>query len=528
MFAHDKKTSVRPAVQGKPNRTGLPDRLKSGVESLSGVSLDSIRVHYNSPEPAQLQAWAYARGTEIHIASGQEQHLPHEAWHAAQQLQGRVPPTARSMGAAVNDDPALEREADIMGRRAAQHQGGARSGISPRAAGRAVPSVAQLVKYGPAGSTGQYFSMDSFSFYFQRITTIENSSWELIKGICFNRIRDERRKLPEAEGVTDDELLVDDAVKTIMEKIEKELPLLEELFRLYWELAQAKFAGASPAQGGEAPQAAAQAAAAAPRKRWFRKDGSLTDSAATFVEDYKAVLEKSGLIARYQAAIANELNVREYGGSTETPLYHYDREYHMSPKFAQTPDQDAEKNIVLYRAMTSAEYHYLQTYLDQFKSQVDAIYKDTPVDNKIAEGKGKSPIAEINALYNQYKTALMALFTGLPKNVLPIGAHVGDIEQVIKGYLHRAGEDERVVVKFIMKKKRKGKLGNFIQQLNEPEGGGEGTSYISKDRHIDDKIGAKSEDAGNFSLNVGDTKWASFMFLYFVDKIEVLNPGAVK
>ena len=121
MFAHDRKTSVRPAVQGKPNRTGLPARLKSSVESLSGVSLDSIRVHYNSPEPAQLQAWAYARGTEIHIASGQEQHLPHEAWHAAQQLQGRVPPTTRSMGAAVNDDPALEREADIMGRRAARH-----------------------------------------------------------------------------------------------------------------------------------------------------------------------------------------------------------------------------------------------------------------------------------------------------------------------------------------------------------------------------------------------------------------------
>lgn len=524
MFAHDKKTSVRPTVQSKPNRTGLPDRLKSGVESLSGVSLDSIRVHYNSPEPAQLQAWAYARGTEIHIASGQEQHLPHEAWHAAQQLQGRVPPTARSMGAAVNDDPALEREADIMGRRAAQYQGGARSGISPRAAGRAVPSVAQLVKYGPAGSTGQYFSMDSFSFYFQRITTIENSSWELIKGICFNRIRDERRKLPEAEGVTDDELLVDDAVKTIMEKIEKELPLLEELFRLYWELAQFKFAGTSPAQGGEAPQAAAQAAAAAPRKRWFRKDGSLTDSAATFVEDYKAVLEKSGLIARYQAAIANELNVREYGGSTETPLYHYDRAYHMSPKFAQTPDQDAGKNIVLYRAMKPEEYTYLKEYIDHFKSKVDKIYDTTPVGNTPAQGDKKSPIKKINDLYNEFT----GKFSGRRGTILPIGAHVGDIEQVIKGYLHRAGEDERVVVKFIMKKKRKGKLGNFIQQLNEPEGGGEGTSYISKDRHIDDKIGAKSEDAGNFSLNVGDTKWASFMFLYFVDKIEVLNPGAVK
>src|SRR5215470_10506123 len=29
-----------------PNRTGLPDQLKSGVESLSGVSLDNVKVHY--------------------------------------------------------------------------------------------------------------------------------------------------------------------------------------------------------------------------------------------------------------------------------------------------------------------------------------------------------------------------------------------------------------------------------------------------------------------------------------------------
>lgn len=31
-----------------PNRTGLPDTLKSGVEALSGFSLDDVRVHYNS------------------------------------------------------------------------------------------------------------------------------------------------------------------------------------------------------------------------------------------------------------------------------------------------------------------------------------------------------------------------------------------------------------------------------------------------------------------------------------------------
>jgi len=63
----------------KINNTGLPDQLKSGIESLSGMSMDHVRVHYNSDKPAQLQAHAYAQGSEIHLGSGQERHLPHEA-----------------------------------------------------------------------------------------------------------------------------------------------------------------------------------------------------------------------------------------------------------------------------------------------------------------------------------------------------------------------------------------------------------------------------------------------------------------
>lgn len=102
-----------------PNRTGLPDQLKAGVENLSGHSMDDVRVHYNSARPAQLQAFAYAQGTDIHVAPGQEKHLPHEAWHVAQQKQGRVRPTIqRKPGIAVNDDAGLEREADVMGARA--------------------------------------------------------------------------------------------------------------------------------------------------------------------------------------------------------------------------------------------------------------------------------------------------------------------------------------------------------------------------------------------------------------------------
>lgn len=110
-----------PAVQKEENNTGLPDNLKSGAEQMSGQSLDDVKVHYNSSKPADIQAHAYTQGTDIHVAGGQEQHLPHETWHAVQQKQGRVQPTTQLAGGVpVNDDPKLEEEADLMGGKAAQ------------------------------------------------------------------------------------------------------------------------------------------------------------------------------------------------------------------------------------------------------------------------------------------------------------------------------------------------------------------------------------------------------------------------
>ena len=111
----------RPIIQKKANNTGLPDNLKSGIENLSGHAMDDVKVHYNSDKPAQLNAHAYAQGSEIHLASGQEKHLPHEAWHVVQQKQGRVKPTMQMKGKInVNDDKGLEREADLMGLKSIQ------------------------------------------------------------------------------------------------------------------------------------------------------------------------------------------------------------------------------------------------------------------------------------------------------------------------------------------------------------------------------------------------------------------------
>ena len=103
------------------NDTGLPDRLKAGIESLSGISLNDVRVHYNSPKPARMHAWAYTQGTEIHIGPHQEKHLSHEAWHVVQQKQGRVQPTLKARDVAINDDKVLENEASVMGEHAVRH-----------------------------------------------------------------------------------------------------------------------------------------------------------------------------------------------------------------------------------------------------------------------------------------------------------------------------------------------------------------------------------------------------------------------
>ncbi|GAB3255371.1 eCIS core domain-containing protein [Chitinimonas naiadis] len=117
---HQPAVTQRAAPAGGPN--GLPDGLRAGIEEISGMAMDGVQVHYNSPKPAQLQAHAYAQGNDIHLGPGQEQHLPHEAWHVVQQRQGRVTANMQHKGITINDDASLEREADVMGAQALQRR----------------------------------------------------------------------------------------------------------------------------------------------------------------------------------------------------------------------------------------------------------------------------------------------------------------------------------------------------------------------------------------------------------------------
>lgn len=112
--------ATTPVRRSSSGSGGLPDGLRANMQAMSGIDLSDVRVNYNSDKPQQVGAHAYAQGTDIHLAPGQEKHLPHEAWHTVQQAQGRVRPThqLKSSGVAINDDAGLEKEADVMGAKA--------------------------------------------------------------------------------------------------------------------------------------------------------------------------------------------------------------------------------------------------------------------------------------------------------------------------------------------------------------------------------------------------------------------------
>jgi hypothetical protein len=82
----DQTASAVPTAQ---STASLPESLKS---ALSGLTEGAVTVHYNSAKPARLKAYAYAQDSVIHVGPGQQ-----------------------APGVAVNEDRALELEADKLG-----------------------------------------------------------------------------------------------------------------------------------------------------------------------------------------------------------------------------------------------------------------------------------------------------------------------------------------------------------------------------------------------------------------------------
>lgn len=115
-------------IQGKfENKTGIPTEVKQRMEDSFSADFSSVRVHPDSTKAPEVGALAFTQGTDIHFAPGQfkpdtsagRQLLGHELTHVVQQSKGLVQPTGEINGLPVNDNVALEHEADVQGLKAA-------------------------------------------------------------------------------------------------------------------------------------------------------------------------------------------------------------------------------------------------------------------------------------------------------------------------------------------------------------------------------------------------------------------------
>jgi hypothetical protein len=112
------KTSQQFAAP-KRNIPSLQADLNSSVQTSTGISIDTDNVHYDPSKPARVNASAYAQSNDIYLVTSQEKRLPREAWHVVQQAQNTAGPTLQMTAEIpVNDDEALEHEADEMGAKA--------------------------------------------------------------------------------------------------------------------------------------------------------------------------------------------------------------------------------------------------------------------------------------------------------------------------------------------------------------------------------------------------------------------------
>jgi hypothetical protein len=103
------------------------------------TDFSNIKFIKNDETATQIKALAYTQGNDVHFAPGQynpgsqkgQELLGHELSHVVQQREGRVKPTNKQQssyakasevneGMPVNNEPALEKEADEQGRYAAQ------------------------------------------------------------------------------------------------------------------------------------------------------------------------------------------------------------------------------------------------------------------------------------------------------------------------------------------------------------------------------------------------------------------------
>jgi hypothetical protein len=107
------------------NGRPLDDGIRAQMESFFNASFSGVRVH-EGPAAQAMGALAFTLGEDLHFAPGLYaptsregvELLGHELTHVVQQRDGRAA-NPYGQGVAIVQDPALEAEADLMGRRVA-------------------------------------------------------------------------------------------------------------------------------------------------------------------------------------------------------------------------------------------------------------------------------------------------------------------------------------------------------------------------------------------------------------------------
>ena len=125
-------TEAAPAPTGTGSQ--LPGPLQAKMDGAFNFDFSAVRVH-EGDQAAAMGAVAYTQGADLHFSRGQydpgsrsgQELIGHELAHVVQQSEGRVPATRQFKGVDLNDDSALEHEADAWGARAAAGEPVARS-----------------------------------------------------------------------------------------------------------------------------------------------------------------------------------------------------------------------------------------------------------------------------------------------------------------------------------------------------------------------------------------------------------------
>lgn len=153
-------TSEAPSPPASQSSSGgLSAELVNGFQASTGHDLSDVKVHRNSGKPKDLGALAYAQGNEIHLGSGQEKHLAHEAAHIVQQREGQVKANTQVAGKPVNSETSLETGADQMGAKAMQMKSAkVEAGHGKKSGGSGTAAVQRKASYSGTNVVAQLYA----------------------------------------------------------------------------------------------------------------------------------------------------------------------------------------------------------------------------------------------------------------------------------------------------------------------------------------------------------------------------------